>query len=370
MAFITPGLVAAAITAAAATASAAQSSANSQAANKTQARIAANGLQNSVNQQQYQAALNAIAMKRGVAGTVDGRGDTTTYDPGTNTWRTDLSKQGKAIQNANDQATISRDTTDLTTAQDANGMAMRRAIAAREAAGPALAAVRNYSPLTAGELEGDLQQTATTANRQAQQPIIADTLRAFARSGTAAGPVLTNMMRDNATSLRQTMLQDKIGAMKNVGDINTNNLTSLMGRYKGLDQSANPSLNFAPLATNSPNDTLTQMMATRAAGAAQPASMGAYTASAGTNATNNASQFSAAHPGVNNSGSYGTLASSAMDRLLDKDSPFMKLFSGGAGNAGDGLPSTAYLKTLNDQANNNINNNTVNGIFGGNANGM
>jgi hypothetical protein len=91
-----------------------------------------------------------------------------------------------------------------------------RALMAARSAGPALAAVNNFKPMSVGGLEGALQQNATMANRQAEDPIIADTLRQFMRSGTAAGPVLTQMERGNADTLRKTVNEDTINAMTGV----------------------------------------------------------------------------------------------------------------------------------------------------------
>lgn len=277
--------------------------ANSAAKSQEEAnRIARDALQNSINQQGYQRALNAIALQRSTASTSDGRGSTTVYDPATNTWRADLSKSAHAIQNASDQSTISRNTTDVATAQDANRSAIARAIAAREASGPALAAVKNFRPMSAAELEGGLQETSTVANRAAQQPIIADTLRQFARQGTAAGPVLAQMMRSNGDSLRTSMVDNKLSALKNVGSINNNNMTGLQNRYSQLNNAANPQLQFAPLANNSPNDALASSITQRAAGAAQPASMASYGVSSGTNAVTNAAGLAAKSVGGGNTG--------------------------------------------------------------------
>jgi len=259
-------------------------------------------MQNAKNQQDYQQRLNALAMQRAIASTTDGRGSTQVYDPSTNSWTTTLSPDAQRIQSATDQASISRNTTDLARSQEANNDAMAQAIAARSAAGPALAELRNFRPMTSEGMEGALQETATTANRQAQDPIIADTLRAFARTGTAAAPVLTNMMRDNATTLRTTMLNNKIGAMKNVGDINNNNLAGLMSKYKTLNEAGNARLSFSPLDSSSPTDALTSAMTQRAGGASGPASQGAYSSALGSNAFTNAATEAAKRPFYDRSG--------------------------------------------------------------------
>jgi hypothetical protein len=352
MAFFTPAALAAAAavaSAAATTYAGYQGSQNAQAADKTRAAISANNLQNAQNQEQYQHALDAIAMKRSVAGSTDSRGDQLVYDPATNSWITTLSPSGQRVQSAADSATIGRNTVDTRTSQDANTGAMLDAIKARGAAGTALNKLEAFKPMSPGNLEGALQETATTANRQAQQPVIADTLRQFARTGTAAGPVLTNMMRDNATSLRQTMLNDKIGAMKNVGDINNQQRGGLASTYATLSGAAKPALNFAPINPSGPNEALLSEMAARAGTAPQSASTGAYSLSSSTNANNIASDLAAKNPGQSNAGA--TLLSS-VDSIKSLFNPngdvinYIKSLGGGSGNEGD-LPSQAAVNKSN-----------------------
>lgn len=339
MAFSVLSALAALGTAAASTYGAVQGSANSQAANRNSSAISRNNLQNAENQQQYQHALDAIAMKRSVAGSTDSRGDTLRYDPATNSWVSTLSPGGQRVQSAADSAGINRNTTDVRSSIDSNNAAMLDAIQARGAAGTALNKLEAFKPMSSAGLEGSLQETATTANRQAQTPIIADTLRQFARTGTAAGPVLTNMMRDNATSLRQTMLGDKIGAMKNVGDLNNQARGGLASNYATLNNAAKPALNFAPISPSGPNDALLTAMSQRATGAPQSASTAAYSLSSGTNARNLASDSAAKNPGIEGdaSGLYAGIGNQ-LKGLLDPQGDVVKLirsFTGGAGNAGD-----------------------------------
>jgi hypothetical protein len=330
MAFFTPAILGSIALASLATGAAGtyMGSQAAQNANKTQAAIGAAGLQNAQNQQQYQQALNALAMQRSIAATTDGAGNTTEYDPATNSWKTTLTPEQARLQGASDQASISRNTTDLATSQEANNNAMKQAIAARSAAGPALADIQNFKPLSQEGLEGQLQETATTANRQAQQPVIADTLRSFARTGTAAGPVLTNMMRDNATSLRQTMVGDQLAAMKNVGDINNSKMAGLNNTYSSLNQASHPSLNFSPIDGTNPNAAILQAITARAGGAAQPASMGAYSSSASTNATNNALQYAGNHPGADNTGATISAFGDQLDAAFKPGSALTKWLNG------------------------------------------
>lgn len=351
MAFSALAAIAALGTAAASTYGAVQGSANAQAANRNSAAISANNLQSAENQQQYQHMLDAIAMKRSVAGSTDSRGDTLRYDPATNSWVSALSPNGQQIQSAADSAGINRNTTDVRTANDANNNAMLDAIRARGASGTALQKLEAFKPMSSDALEGALQETATTANRQAQQPIIADTLRQFARTGTAAGPVLTNMMRDNATSLRQTMLGDKIAAMKGVGDINNQRRSGLLSTYEGLNNAAKPALNFAPINTSGPNDALLSAMTSRAAGAPQSASTAAYSLSSGTNARNLAADQASKNPGTSNTGSTIVALGDDVKSLLNPNGDlvkYIKSLGSGSGNAGDQAARTGASSNFGD----------------------
>ena len=307
-------------------------------ANATSAAVARNQLQNAINQQEYTKALNAIAMQRAIAGTTSARGDTSVYDPSTNTWKTTLTPGSLALQSASDTASIRRNTTDKTTGELANNNAVADSIRAGDVAGSALAKVRDFKPISSQGLEGLLQQTATTANRQAQDPIIAATLRQFARSGTAAGPVLTNMMRDNATSLRQTMLNDQIEAMKHVDSINNGKRAGLLSTYDTLNKAGTPQLSFPGISTSNITDLLNNEVNARATNSSTSASAGAYNNSAATNSYNNASQFAALHPKTSNIGASIGAAGQQLKGLFDPNSDvvkFIKSIGSGAGNAGD-----------------------------------
>lgn len=285
MAFSIIGALAALASAGAGIASAASS--NNGAANEANG-IARSQYQNTLNQQQYEKMLNALALQRSVAGATDGQGSSIHYDPATNTWVTTLGPQAAKVQNASTNAAISRNTTDLRTAQGANENAIMRSLLAERAAGPALAAVRNFTPINTDQLAGMLQQRATLANRQAEDPIIADTLRQFTRAGTAAGPVLTQLQRDNADTLRKTVMDDTINALTQGANINNQNRAGLVGTYQALNREAQPNLNFAPLSSNNPSDLLSQEIASRANNAGSVPTSGLFGTALGTNASNTA----------------------------------------------------------------------------------
>jgi hypothetical protein len=145
-------------------------------------------LQNAQNQQQYQAALNALALQRSSAGSADSLGTTQKYDPYTNQWTTTLGPLPQSQAISQNIADIARNTTDVRMAQRANEQATGRSLTAADAADSAMRAIRAYSPMTPGALTGALEQKATMANRQIQDPLVADTLRTYARMGTSAGP--------------------------------------------------------------------------------------------------------------------------------------------------------------------------------------
>jgi hypothetical protein len=134
-------------------------------------------------------------------------------------------------QTAADQASVSRNTTDLRQAQLANAIAARRAGEAGPAADQARRAVENFRPTGQDELVGLLQKQATNAANTTFAPLRADTLRSFQRSGTAAGPVLAELGRTENASLRDSLIDAQIKGMTGVDQMNQN-------RRQGLEQSA------------------------------------------------------------------------------------------------------------------------------------
>lgn len=335
--FATLGAIAAGISAATAVGGTVIGSANAQAANKTQRDIAGNAQANAQNSEQYQRRLNAEAMRRGVAGSTNGRGDSLTYDPATNRWVTRLSDTGAQVQNATDQASITRNTRDMATAGRANNDALTDAMRARSLADVAGRDLAAFRPKSSAELEGALQDTSTTANRQAQAPIIADTLRQFARTGTAAAPVLTQMMRDNATGLRQTMGENKIRALENTDKVNDSRRSGLLDNYGKLSALSNPTLNFPNLSSLSPTDALAAEATARANAAAQPASTAAYSNSASTNATTNANKLLLDANKADNTGAMIVAGGKQVEDFFNPNNKFMQYLSGGknSGNSGD-----------------------------------
>lgn len=221
-------------------------------------------LQESINNDAYQKMLSAMINQRTVAGSTDQYGTTLQYDPATNQWVSALGDQPKRVQDASDLASISRNTTDLRGAQIANAAAAERANAAGPAADAAARNLSAFRPMGADALSGLLQQQATRASDATFRPLVADTLRSFQRSGTAAGPVLADLGKQQYTALRDSLIDSQLKGMTGVDQINT-------GRRQGLEQSAanaytlaTPQFQYPGINTSSNRDTLANQVAARA----------------------------------------------------------------------------------------------------------
>jgi hypothetical protein len=290
-------MVAAAIAAAAAVASAGAGIYGALNTNTRSAQQAADytgaNLQNARDQQQYQAMLNAIALQRSTAGYGDSLGTTQKYDPYTNQWTTTLGALPQQQATSQALADISRNTTDMRTAQTANQDALSRSLTASDASDTAMRAIRAYNPMTPGGLTGALIERTTNANRAVQDPLVADTLRQYARMGTSAGPVLSQLQRESADGLRKSIIDSTIAGYTNAGSINRDNMASLLGKYSTLNANATPSFNYPGIASDDTNKTLANLAAYRAAQGGKAASDAAGNVPGMVNATTLASSNAA-----------------------------------------------------------------------------
>jgi hypothetical protein len=225
---------------------------------------------NSANQSLVQALIN----QRSVAGTQDPYGGGTRYDPATNTWINTQGKLPAAANTAAMQAAISRNTTDLRGAQFANEQEALRASRAAPAADAAQRELASFRPMGGDQLTGLLTNQATLAANNTFNPLIADTLRNFARTGTAAGPVLGQIGRDQATNLRQSLIDAQIKGMTSVDQIN-------QGRRQALEQTAantatlaHPQLQYSGISPSGVDTTMAQVVGQRAAAAGQAPAYG------------------------------------------------------------------------------------------------
>jgi hypothetical protein len=271
MAWITPTI--AAVGALASTAAAAARSPQ-----EGQDRQALNyaALQQALVNQQNQARVQALINQRSVAGQTDAFGSGYSYDPATNTWTSTLGPQPKAAETAAMQAAVQRNTTDLRQAQLANEEAARRATLAAPGADTAIRNLQTFRPMGSDELVGLLQQQATNAQQNTFRPMIADTLRQFARTGTSAGPVLGEIGRQQSQDLRNSLIDAQIKGMTGVTDINNQRRQGLESSAANMSALANPTFQYSGISPSGVDNTMSQLLSQRAAAAATAPAMGMY----------------------------------------------------------------------------------------------
>jgi hypothetical protein len=297
--------------------------------------------------QLQQSIVQALINRRSVAGQADSFGSTLQYDPGTNTWVSKLGPLPEAATRAAQQAAISRNTTDLRQAQFANEQAALRASRAGPAADAAQRDLANFRPMGSDQLVGLLGQQATLANQNTFRPLVADTLRSFARTGTAAGPVLGQIGRDAATNLRQSLIDAQIKGMTSVDQIN-------QGRRQALEQTAantatlaSPQFQYSGISPTGIDNTMAQTVAARAQqGAVAPAygMAGANTASKAASDAYGTAGKNIADPnyGLTAAGSVLKDISTAAGKGGAISDLITALSSGGSGNKGDLSGYTPY----------------------------
>ena len=222
------------------------------------------GLEDARQNSEYQRALSAMINQRSVAGTQDSFGSTVQYDPGTNTWVSKLGPLPEATQRAADQASIRRNTTDMQMAELANQEAARRATQAAPAYDTAIRNVQSFKPMGRDELVGLLSQQATRASNATFAPLRQDMIRQYMRSGTAAGPVLAQLGRQQEESLRNDLVDAQIKGMTSVDQLN-------QGRRQGLEQTAantatlsQPQFQYPGVNPSNINDTMANLVSARA----------------------------------------------------------------------------------------------------------
>ena len=249
-------------------------------------------------QDAIQARINAAYTSRlGQAGYSDSAGNAYHYDPATNSWVATISPQDQAVkaiadqaQNAANQASITRNTTDMATARQANARALEgynRTDQTNARAQPLIDAAQrrlaNFRPISGNELGNMLGETAANANTAAYTPIIQDTLRTFARTGTAAGPVLADIGRRSSADLRQGLIDARLKGMTGATDINNatrqglqSDLTTALGSGNQSAPSA-PSLQFPGIQASAQNTSSKDMLTAlqnRAGSAAYSSALG------------------------------------------------------------------------------------------------
>jgi hypothetical protein len=309
-----------------------------------QNEIAAAGLQDARNNDAYQRMLSTLINQRSIAGSTDQYGTSLRYDPATNQWVSSLGAQPKAVQDAADLAAISRNTTDLRQSQTANEAIARRAALAEPMADRSIRDLGSFRPMGADTLSGLLQARATAASDATFRPLVSDTLRSFQRSGTAAGPVLASLGKQQYDSLRDSLMASQIQGLTGVDQIN-------QSRRQGLEQSAanastiaTPQFQYPGVNPSSNRDTLANLVAARSQqGGIGPAyGAGAVNAASGQGQTAYKNLMGSIMQPSNADTEAAKQIGSALqnkDFSSNLSTVFGKLFGGGSGTTGtvDGL---------------------------------
>ena len=225
-------------------------------------------LQSDRDQLTAQMQQQALANRRAVAGTTDSFGTSVQYDPATNTWRTVYGQLPQQTETAADQASILKNTTDIMQQELANRDAIRRAQLAGPAADTAIRELTNTSPMSREALTGLLTQQAVTAQREAYDPLRADTLRSIARTGSAGGPVLAQLGRTEADSLRKSLIDAQLAGLQGADSINQTRQGNALSLAGGTSSLATPNLGQTQVQPSSIANTMGQVVAQRAGNAA------------------------------------------------------------------------------------------------------
>lgn len=285
MAWVTP--VALAVSALASGAAGMASAGRSQAGIAEQNRISQEQLDaqktNALQQQIVQAMIN----QRAVAGTQDSFGSSMRYDPATNTWISELGPLPQAADRAAMQAGIQANTVDPARVRLANEVAMRAAAEAQPYADQTRRDLQSFRPMGQDQLIGLLTNQATTAARATYDPLRNDVLRGVQRTGTAAGPVLSELGRGEAANLRNALRDAMITGMTTTDQINQGRRSSLENAAANARTLATPNLQNPNITGSAQGNTLASLMQQRSTNAPSSTAQGMYganLASAGMNA--------------------------------------------------------------------------------------
>jgi hypothetical protein len=189
---------------------------------------------------------------------------------------------------------------DIPQASQNNAAQSIMASLARRGLSGAINNYNSYTPITGETERGALQDATTRANQTSQAPIIADTLRQFARSGTAAGPVLTALQRDNSTTLAREMDDNTVRAQTDAATVNNANRSALAAPISTLSAAGTPNITLPQLTGTNPAAAIAAQVNGRAAGAATPGTQGAYSAQFGGATQNEATKLGVQTATANN----------------------------------------------------------------------
>src|SRR3954471_21908028 len=270
MAWVLPTLTAVSAVAGLGSAALNASRTNNQAIQKS--NYANAGLGEAEGNAQYMRMLSALINQRSIAGSVDDAGTSMRYDPATNQWVSELGKLPKEVQTASDQAAISRNTTDLRQAQAANAQAAIRAARGEGYADTTRRDLENFRPISGSEMTGLLGEQATRASNATYAPLIADTLRQFARTGTSAGPVLAELGKSSAGNLRDSLIEAQLKGMSGADQVNQSRRAGLAQAAQSGASLATPGFGYSQINPSSYSSTMAALLGQRAnTGAIAPA---------------------------------------------------------------------------------------------------
>lgn len=278
MAFVTAGaaLLSGILGAAASSAGSARSNAAAQEQNRLSREQLDFQKQNAAQQQAVQAMIN----QRAIAGTRDSFGSSMQYDPTTNTWVSKLGDLPQAADRAAMQANITANTTDPARVRLANQEALRRAMEAGGYADTTRRDLENFRPRGQDQLIGLLTNQATTAAREAYDPLRNDVLRTTQRTGTAAGPVIAQLGAGEAQNLRNSLRDALITGMTQTDAMNQSRRSGLENAAANASTLATPNLQSTGGASSNQGSALATMLAQRSANAPMSSAYGATGANA------------------------------------------------------------------------------------------
>jgi hypothetical protein len=255
---------AAAVSALAGLGSAAINSSRSNSQAEQKQAISNYGLSDAQSNAQYQRMLSTLINQRSVAGSTDSAGTTVKYDPATNQWVSELGALPQQVQTSADQAAVSRNTTDLKQAQAANAQAAIRAARGEGYADSSRRALENFRPTSGSEMSALLGEQATRASNATYTPLINDTLRSFARTGTSAGPVLAELGKSSASNLRDSLIDARLKGISGADSSNQSRRSDLASAAQSGASLATPGFGYSQISPSTYASTMSTLLGQRA----------------------------------------------------------------------------------------------------------
>jgi len=283
-----------------------------------------------------QMAMQREAQRRAEAGTRDSEGNTTSYNKAGNFWESELGERDATVKHAADAASVRRNTVDAPMVTQANIQAGTNDAVRQRGQNAAVNELTTFQLPTEGEGIASAQQDTITANREATRPVVADITRQFARQGTAAGPVLSNVLRGSTENLRRGLQRDRASGGGGVGGGGGGRNAALVQRLAALNGRASIE---TPSITPNTTPSMTPMLAQRAARLGDAMSRGAAGIPQSSYAGNETAKLAALYGGNDNRLASSIFAGGAgVANLVDQLS---KLFTSSGGGT-SAMPAQEY----------------------------